>query len=135
MSIRTITLSDRAPVKIVDEDWPLIAIATDRCHDGKVRSQANRASEWSIRVRRHLGRHLDGSTIVYAVYAFDTQYSGERNINVRHGELLPAGEDVALAIKRVCARMAAAEHHGDDAQRWARLCDECIADQPAEEMS
>lgn len=52
-----ITLSERRPVTIAPEEWPVIAEATH--HDGAVRSQAN--TEWAIKVREH----RDGRRIVY----------------------------------------------------------------------
>jgi len=55
--VRTITLTDRAPVKIVDDEWSIIAGDSD--HDGQVESQANHI--WWIKVRQH----ADGRRIVY----------------------------------------------------------------------
>lgn len=133
MSNRTITLSDRRPVTIVDGEWPVIAGAGDSEYDGQVRSQANRASEWSMRVRQH----ADGRAIVYAVYEHNTNWQGERDIAVRHGVLLSAEDGarpglVVDAIKSVSRRMAGCEHADDDAARWTRLADECIAHLPPE---
>ena len=71
---RTITLTDRAPVKINEADWPEVAHA--------------REAEWSIRVRKH----ADGRVLVYAV-------NGAR----RGGELLPHDGDVVNALTRVAA--------------------------------
>lgn len=106
---RVITLTGRAPVRIVEADWPLIARASD--HDGYVASQADRT--WTLRVRQH----DDGRTIVYGVYS--TSWQGERDEAA--GELLDAGEDIPAAIHRV------AESCGCE-----RLVAACIADLPAE---
>jgi hypothetical protein len=130
MSTRTITLSDRRPVTIDEKAWPVIASAMDEEHDGQVRSQANRESEWAIRVRLH----DDGRMIIYATYSYSSNWQGERHYSVRHGMLVEAEAVIAEAIKAVATRMAAAEHAGDDAARWAQLADDCIADLPAETL-
>lgn len=108
---RTITLTDRAPAKIREDQWPLIASAKrwDNTHE----SQANRT--WSLRVRQH----EDGRTLVYAAY--DSQYRGEHG--KRAGELLDAGADLPASIRRV----------GENA-RCEECIDDCIADLPAEEI-
>jgi len=132
MTKRTITLSDRAPVTITEEDWPTIADASDDWFDNEHKVQANRTSDWLIRVRQH----KDGRAIVYATYKFDSNYQKETSRQVRHGQLLDAGADIVAAIRTVTERMEDmdAEHHGDDDTRWAQLADDCIADLPAEEM-
>lgn len=143
MAKRTITLSDRPPVSIEEDNWTLIARANDSEHDGQVECQANRKSAWSIRVREH---DDNGKVIVSAIYTYTSNWQGARCYSAKHGELLtPTGSaeigaktvapaDIVAAIKSVCERMAACEHDGDDAARWPTLCDECIADLPAEEI-
>lgn len=136
MSNRTITLTNRPPVTINEDAWPVIAKATDKEHDGQVECQANRTSEWSVRVRQH----DDGRTIVYATYSYDTNWQGRRSYSAKRGVLLPAGASAAESnddiicrtIREVCADIAQAECDGDDAQRWDTLANECIADLPAE---
>lgn len=71
---RTITLTDRAPVRIVEAEWPEIASA--------------REDSWSLRVRQH----DDGRILVYGV-----------NGDVRGGELLPHDAGLVNAITRVAA--------------------------------
>jgi hypothetical protein len=135
MGKRTITLSDRPPVTIDEGQWDVIAVAQDEEHDGQVKCQANRVSNWAIRVRRH----ADGRAIVSATYSYSSNWQGARGYSVKHGTLLPKEEatDAAVCeeIKRVAGRMAEAEHHGDDAARWKQLADDCIADLPAEELA
>lgn len=122
---RTITLTDRAPVKIREQDWPEIASAKD--WDNEHEFQANR--RWNLRVRQN---HQDGRTIVYGTYS--SQYQGERGAAA--GEILspPEGakikaddwliwDEIPAAIKRV-ARLCGCEQIGD----------ECIADLPAQEI-
>jgi hypothetical protein len=122
---RTITLSDRPPVKIVEEEWPIIASA--KYWDTQHESQANRT--WSLRVRQH---QQDGRTIVYGIRS--TRFQGERGAAA--GELLtpPEGaqikddewyvwDEIPAAIKRVAARCGC-----------ERIADDCIADLPAVEI-
>lgn len=123
---RTITLTDRAPVRIDEEQWPEIASARD--WDNTHECQANR--RWNLRVRQH---RVDGRTIVYGTYS--TQFQNERGAAA--GEIItppddaPVSEDswyvwdeIPAAIKRVAANC------GCD-----RIADECIADLPAQELS
>jgi hypothetical protein len=113
--IRTITLTGRAPVKVRDSQWPLVAVASE--HDGQVKSQANR--EWWIRIRQH----DDGRMLVYGGY--ESAFQNEHDL--RAGYLLDAdhdAKDIADAVYRVA--------DGISAER--RLADECIADLPAEEI-
>lgn len=122
---RTITLTDRAPVKIREEEWPEIAGAKD--WDNTHESQTNR--RWQLRVRQN---REDGRTIVYGTYS--SQWQSERGLAA--GELLdpPTGsvidpehwivwDEIPAAIKRVAANC------GCD-----RIADECIADLPAQEI-
>lgn len=74
---RTITLTKRAPVQIVESEWPVISYAKDD------------TAGWAIRVRRH----ADGRVIVYGL-----------DNEARWGELLAAkdaNDTVADAILRV----------------------------------
>ena len=134
MSKRTITLTGRPPVSIDEDAWPVIAKSTDNDFDGQYDFQANRTSDWNCRVRRH----EDGRAIVYATYSFDCRFQGERNLEAKRGELLPAGtsdDDICAAIARVCADIADAEHHGEDASRWPTLAADCVADMPSHELA
>lgn len=114
-----VTMSERAPLKLDPELWPLIASADT--HDGQVECQANR--EWAIKVREH----EDGRRIVYG---WVRRGNGGMPIGYRGasgGYLVEAGasagEETIRAIRRVAGII------GDDA-----LGDECIADLPAEEL-
>ena len=108
---RTITLTDRPPVKIKDVDWDVIA--ESKWFEGQYDFQANR-SGW-LKVRQH----ADGRTIVYGAY--DTRFQTE--VSLRGGELLDKGADIAAAINRVAETCNATECAAD-----------CIADLPAEEI-
>lgn len=134
MTIRTITLTGRPPVKIDEDNWPVIASAADEEHDGLVRCQANRLSNWSVKVRQH----DDGRAIVYATYGYSSNWQGARGYSAKRGVMLPAdcsAQDICNAIGSVCEDVAGAECDGDDAARWTTLAAECIADMPAEELA
>lgn len=118
----TITMSERRPLKIDQERWPVIARAT--WTDSAIAPQANR--ERYIKVREH----EDGRRIVYGAYS--TRWQGERGAEA--GYLVDAaGRDAAgraigpdeaetvRAIRRVAGVI------GDDG-----LGAECIGDLPAE---
>ena len=107
----TITLTDRAPVKIAKKDWPITARSSS--HSGEHESQADKT--WRMTVRQH----ADGRAIVYGVH--DTRWQGERGL--RGGELIERGSDIPGAISRVAATVGA-----DD------IAAECIADLPAVEI-
>lgn len=111
----TITLTDRPPVSIDTDVWPIIASAHD--HDGQVECQANR--KWKLIVRQ-CQKEGDDRCIVYGVY--DTCFQGESGC--RGGEIVKSDSEVPAAVKRV------AEYLGFD----MRLADVCIADLPAEEI-
>lgn len=111
----TITLTDRAPVKVDKTVWQLIASASD--HDNQYEFQANR--KWNLFVRQ-CQTEGDDRCIVYGVYTTQFQSESDR----RGGEIVDSVDEVPAAVKRV------AEHLGFD----ERLADECIADLPAEEL-
>jgi hypothetical protein len=114
----TISLSDALPIRIVDDDWPIIASGWD--HDGKVACQAN--LEWSIRVRRH----ADGRTIVYGVLESGPggQPIGWHDKRVGYRLAADAGEDETIrAIRRVAGAI-----------RDNELADRVIASLPAVEL-
>ena len=128
MSKRTITLTGRPPVSIDEDQWPEIARATDDRYDGEFRSQANRVTDYSVRVRQH----ADGRAIVYAVHDYSTRWQGERDLCVKRGVLLAESSPQSLCdtIREVCSDMES--ETGD--QEWSRLSADCIADMPAEAL-
>jgi hypothetical protein len=111
---RTITLSNRPPVRIRDDEWQLIASADWHDGDQGLRCRAHRTAWLKVR------QHDDGRTIVYAGY--DSDFSSERDL--RAGLLLAPADDVVSAIREVAARI----------ERLAELADRAIADLPAEEI-
>lgn len=126
---RTITLTNRQPVKINEAEWPVIAVGSDRWHDGgQIESQANRRKKCSIRVRQH----ADGRAIVYGTYEYESAWQGERDVTERAGVLLEdADADLADAINGVMDTLA---ELSDDEDFVGRVARECIADLPAVEI-
>lgn len=122
---RTITLTGRPPVKIDEEQWPIIAVAKDDSYSGNDYGRHQQASargeldEYSIRVRQH----DDGRAIVYAVFDAASAWTG--NSSRSGGELCDKGADLAAAIQRV----------GEDSNIPDKVIRDCIADLPAEELS
>jgi len=121
---RTITLTDRAPVRIDEGAWPQIAHAVGDSYDSGDYSRYQQASaqgeldEYSLRVRQH----ADGRAIVYGVLDAATAWTGSEDW--RGGEVLDADADIATAIRRV----------GEMGGLPDSVIRDCIADLPAEEI-
>ena len=129
---RTITLTDRAPVRIIDEDWPIIAEGSWSAHDGQVESEANRTWDLTVRVRQH----TDGRTITYGVYHFTTTYQGQPDCNVRVGSLHESYFDLPTAILEIGDLLAKRLGGEDEATRHiADVVAECIAALPPEDLT
>jgi len=122
----TIALTDRRPVCVDKNEWPLIASADAdswsgspdpaRHHQALQRGELDR---WAIRVRRH----ADGRAIVYGVCV--AGWDGAHDW--AGGELLPAGcndADIAESSWVICL----------DGELPPQLAREIIADLPAEEI-
>ena len=114
----TVTLTNRPPVRINPDNWPVIASA--KRHDGQVECKAN--TVYYVKVRQH----EDGRTIVYGAKTAGNggQYASFHE--ARAGVLLENGEIEAIvsAIHEVAVNAEC-----DD------LADDCIADLPAEELT
>ncbi len=125
---RTITLTHRLPVKIYEDEWPVIAAGAHEDYDGQYRFNSFRSMDISIHVRQH----ADGRTLVYAVYIYRTAYQNDHGRNVKLGWLLAPGEDVPAAIRQLGSSMVD-RLDGDEGHVWD-VVDECIADLPAEDL-
>ncbi len=126
----TIPLTGRAPVSIVQADWPCIAAAADKEWDNEHECQANRISQWRLTVRQH----ADGRAIVTARYSYSSAWQSERNFGHRDGLLVPAGESIPDALHAVVTTISEREHAGEDSARWESLLAEALAGLPAEEL-
>ena len=81
---RTITLTDRPPVRITEADWPIIASGDERpghTHNGTPVPDYE-TDRYTIRVRQH----ADGRALVYGVIDAATAWTGTEDW--RGGELL-----------------------------------------------
>lgn len=125
---RTITLTGRPPVRITDSQWPLVASASRKTHDGEVECQANRTTSWFLGVRREVNL---GRWIVYGTYAHESNYRNEPNTYHRFGEILPA----SASVGEVCAKLMTTTIIEHGAECWHSLVSECIGDFPAEDIS
>lgn len=127
---RTITLTGRRPVRIREDEWPIVAEGSYEWWDNAHRSQANRSVEIWLRVRQH----ADGRAIVYGGYDYMTRWQGEEGRDVRAGVLLEPGDDLVRVIARVGDQLADRIAGERGADRLQDVIDECIADLPAEEI-
>lgn len=137
----TITLTGRPPVKVKKDDWPIIASAKSKDYDNQYEFQANRKAEWKLTVRQH----PDGRTIVYGVWSYDTNWSGEDCGDIRGGELVTVSgadtesvgetEPIVAAIQRVGAELEGRLPEGRYGQGvFPQLIHACIADLPVVEL-
>jgi len=113
---RTITLTDRAPVTIREDQWPVIARAFERPDRVGNRQEPDYETDaYSLRVRQH----EDGRALVYGVVDAATEWT--HTDDWRGGELLHPGADIARAIRRV----------GEAGGMPDSVVRGCIADLPA----
>ena len=113
-----ITMSERRPLSIDPELWPVIAQAD--WYDGQVECQANNIKRIKVR------EHSDGRRIVYGFRRAGNggQHAGTRNPEAGFLLAANAGEHETIrALRRVGGVI------DDD-----RLAEECIATLPAEEI-
>jgi len=121
---RTITLTGRAPVSIVEAEWPVIAKGDGDSYGSRDYSRHQQARSrgeidvYCLRARRH----ADGRTLVYGVLVAASAWTGSEDR--RGGVLLAGGEDVATAIRSV----------GEECEIPDSVIRECLADLPAEEI-
>jgi hypothetical protein len=120
---RTITLTGRPPVSIVEAAWPVIAHAKgDSCDDAS-RYQQMECQDELDRYYLTARQHNDGRTLVYGVL-ITRGFTASPQPDYRGGVLLPEGMDVASALANV----------GSECGLPASLIREAIADLPAEEL-
>src|SRR5262245_8360875 len=95
---RTITLTNRPPIRIAEDDWPIIV--EDSCSNNVPPGAPHLKSKWNIGIR--VRKDNTGRTIIYAKYHFDDpQHSSEKSQRVRVGRYLPAGADLIPNILAV----------------------------------
>lgn len=138
--MRTITLTDRPPVKIREDEWLVLAGGeADDDDSNQPGNKPNRKWKRQIRVRQH----GDGRVIVYGVYDYDTQFQGEAGAAARRGVLLngsPTMDGIITAIRRIGDDLREAETEADiddrhrTPSRWRDVVQACIACLPAQEL-
>lgn len=121
---RKITLTDRRPVTIKEDEWPVVARGTGDSYSGGDPSRHQQALGQGEVDRYYLTarQHTDGRTIVYAV--LDAASAWTHTEDRREGDLLDVGTDVAAAIRRV----------GERCELPDSVIRECIASLPAEAL-
>ena len=121
---RIITLTNRAPVRIVEDDWPTIAEG----HCGSETSECN----IEVRVRRH----CDGRAIVYGRFNYDHSYSdgvfvsSPKRIRGRVGHLSEAGADLAASLRIVGDYLRERVADADMHKFVTKTIDDCAAHLP-----
>lgn len=122
---RTITLTNRAPVRIKTADWPIVAKADgDSWNEGvdHARHQQARMQNELDTYTLHVRRHKDGRAVVYG--RFDAAVIATPSESWAGGEVLAKNDDVAQAIRRV----------GESGGIPDAVIRECTADLPAENL-
>ena len=128
---RTITLTNRRPVRIIEDEWPVIAQVDDDSYGGAdyVRHQQalsqGEVDRWHLRVRQNPDERVLVYAVIDAASAAWNQPAGGHDY--RGGEMLDGIDNVVAAIKRVVRR---ASKYGMP----TRLADELIAELPPEEV-
>lgn len=124
---RIITLTNRAPVKIREDEWPVIAFAVGDSFRGDVGRYTQAKQQGEIdRYSLHVRQHADGRMLVYGVLnateAHWRQPAG--GDSRREGDVIAFTDDVAVTIRRV----------GERCNLPRAIIDACIADLPAVEL-
>ena len=123
---RTITMTNRSPVKIYDDEWPVIAEGSHEAWDNTHKFQANRTWDGWIKVRQH----ADGRRIVYGCDVYTTQWQGASGYRYCGGLLLSADADISEAVRDLAGQLM--ERGADEYMR--QVAHECIANLPPEQI-
>lgn len=130
---RTITLTNRRPVTIIEADWPIIAEASGNDWNsedyGGLYLQARDRGEitvWWLKVRQH----KDGRAIVYGGVQ-----AGQRNAEAEDwkGGKLITSEEICGDVRQVDLP-AVICHVGQAGKLPGHIINACIADLPAEDL-
>lgn len=125
-----ITLTDRRPVSVDPEEWPVIAAADGDSYASRDYSRHQQAlgqgelDRYRLRVRQH----ADGRTIIYGVFDAATAWTGsEDRAGGRLLEPTRAGGDSAAIVQAILAV-------GADCRLPESVIRECVGDLPEEEL-
>jgi hypothetical protein len=122
---RTITLTNQAPIRIVEDEWPVIAQGV---HGADLSSEPF-GSEIAIRVRRE--NKPPGRFIIHASYRCRDEIDDERSQAVRVGRLLDAhdaGVDLEAHILAVGQELRERIDDEDARRNVIHALDGCFAD-------
>jgi len=132
----TIALSERRPVTISDDEWPLVAEAT--WHSGTIAVQANEVAY--LRVREH----LDGRVLVYGVrdsgpggvrLGYRAMYGGHLLTSESPATMVAAGDGPLISRREVdSAEIIRAIRRVAGALNLTELGSECVANLPPESL-
>jgi hypothetical protein len=128
----TITLTGRPPVRVSDDNWPVIAFGTSEYYNSEYREDATRDYDAWISVRQH----DDGRAVVYGTFVFRTKYRNEDDVVINAGNTVAPGQNIAQAISRVGFDIRdRLRRENEDSLRVIReAVDECIADLPPDDL-
>jgi len=118
----TITMTNRPPVKIDKDKWPVIA--SSKSFQGEHEFQANWKKKLTVR------QHADGRTIIYGVYESSYRDSRDR----RAGEMVQSDGTTADLVGDTAPIIEAIIRVAGYLEFDRQLADECIADLPAVEI-
>lgn len=115
---RTITMSGRLPVRIKEQDWPIVASAQ--------LSDARPGHNWTRKVEMYVRQHADGRRLVYGTCR--STIDGEPH--KRGGELLDPGDDLVHMANEMAKALGykAPDYTPED------LANALLADMPAEPL-
>jgi len=126
---RTITLTDRQPVKIREDEWPILAKGSYATWDGQYECQATQTRRIHITVRQH----ADGRAIVYGRYDYTTRWQGAKGVRHNVGHLCDRPISTAELVKAIQdVGRELADRVGEDMPDIRDVANECIAGLPAE---
>lgn len=127
---RIITLTNRAPIRIVDEDWPVIA------YGEWTTGEPSRSRPYAI-IQIRVRRHASGSALVHATCRIEDPDDGGRCEAVRVGRLLSDDEAIASLSEHILGVGEELQKRIDDESvrtRVVHAVDCCFASfQPSDE--
>lgn len=127
-----IVLTGRRPVIIDVDAWPVVARGLYVSQDNEP-NEYNRKTEVDIKVRQH----VDGRSIVYGTYDYDTRWQHEDCARYRAGVIV-GSDDAATCDGLVNAVLETAENlisRGGDDTAVGAAANDCIRDLPAETLT
>jgi hypothetical protein len=126
---RTITLTQRRPVTIIESEWPVIAEASDNSwtgHDPEGRREAlskGELNEYTLHVRQH----ADGRHLIYGTFTPRRPLGGGSPAPIkRAGYLLDAGKAALLEVH--------IQLTGNDLDLPGQIIADCINSLPPTEL-